>query len=132
MRLVGTLATVLIVTGCAPMATDGAADGQGTARRCFTPAEARLIKLQPSDGAYVRVRSGEALLLTGEAACLSTPDRAEVVVRAVGLAGSDICLGDPAHLDLRSHAAILRTCNVQVARVVPQSEISRLPARQSP
>ena len=132
MRLIGTLAALLIVSGCAPTEAGAPGMADSSARRCFSPSDIRLIKLEPGDGAYVRARSGEALLLTGPAACLDVAQDASIGVRAVGLSTSDICLGDPAHLDIRSHAQVLRTCNVTVARVVPQSEIARLPGRQSP
>lgn len=132
MRLVGTLATLLVVTGCAPMGTDASLDSESSVRRCFSPSDTRLIAFAPGDGVYVRTRTGEALQLTGPAACLDVTNDASVGLRALGLDGSDVCLGDPAHLDVRSHAAILRTCNVRVARVVPQSEISQLPNRRGP
>ncbi len=132
MRLAGTLAALLVVSGCAP--TDaGAPQTAGTsARRCFSSSDMRLIKFEPGAGVYVRARTGEALLLTGPAACLDVATEASIGVRAFGLDTSDVCLGDPAHLDIRSHAAILRTCDVTVSRVVPQSEIARLSGRQSP
>ena len=132
MRLVGTLATLLIVTGCAPIRADGPTDSGTSARRCFTPGDARLIKLDPGSGVYVRTRSGEALQLTGSAACLDVSDDPSIGIRAVGPANADLCIGDRAHLDIRSHASILRTCDVEVLRVVPQDEIARLPDRQSP
>lgn len=132
MRLVGTLATLLLVTGCAPMGAEAPLGAEPSARRCFTPSEARLIKLEPGSGAYVRTRGGEAVLLTGPAACLDVPGEVSIGLRPVGLETADVCIGDPAHLDIRSHATILRTCNVEVARVVPQSEIAQLEGRQSP
>jgi hypothetical protein len=132
MRLVGTLASLLLITGCAPTAVDAPLNADASARRCFTPSETRLIKFAPGDGVYVRTRSGEALQLTGGAACLDVANDASIGLRAVGLDGADVCIGDPAHLDIRSHAAILRTCNVRVARVVPQSEIVQLPGRRGP
>ncbi|HZW15039.1 MAG TPA: hypothetical protein VFF66_02170 [Brevundimonas sp.] len=132
MRLVGTLATLLIIGGCAPVGAESTLDAGSSSRRCFAPGEARLIKLDPASGAYVRTRSGEALQLTGSAACLDVSDEPSIGIRAVGPANADLCLGDRAHLDIRSHASILRTCDVEVARVVPQSEIARLPDRQSP
>jgi len=132
MRLIGTFAALLVVSGCAPTGADAPGTAGVSARRCFSSSDIRLIKFEPGDGAYVRTRTGEALLLTGPAACLDVTYEASVGVRAVGLATSDICLGDPAHLDVRSHAQALRTCNVTVARVVPQSEIARLSGRQSP
>ena len=131
MRLVGTLATLLLVTGCAPNGLEASAGAEPSARRCFAPSDARLIKLDAS-GAYVRTRSGEAVFLTGPAACLSVSDEPGIALRAVGSQNADVCIGDRAHLDIRSHAAILRTCDVEVTRVVPQSEIARLPARESP
>jgi len=132
MRLVGTLTTLLIVTGCAPIGADAPSDSVSSARRCFTPGDARLIKLDPASGAYVRTRSGEAVLLTGPAACLDVSGDPGIGLRAVGPENADVCIGDRVHLDIRSHSAILRTCDVEVARVVPQSEIARLPDRQSP
>lgn len=132
MRLVGTLATLLIGAGCAPMGAEAPLGAESSTRRCFTPSDARLIKLDPASGVYVRTRSGEAVLLTGPAACLNVSDDPGIGLRAAGPENADLCIGDRAHLDIRSHAAILRTCDVQVARVVPQSEIARLPDRQSP
>lgn len=132
MRLVGTLATLLIVTGCAPTGADAPLNAEASVRRCFSPSETRLIAFSPGDGVYVRTRTGEALQLTGPAACLDVTNDASIGMRALGLDGSDVCLGDPAHLDIRSHATILRTCNVRVARVVPQSEIVQLPNRRGP
>lgn len=132
MRLVGTLATLLFVTGCAPVGSEAPTGAPSGARRCFSAGEARLIKLDPGAGAYVRVDSGEALLLTGPAACLGRSGEVSIGLRPVGPENADVCIGDPAHLDIRSHATLLRTCNVQVARVVPQSEIARLSGRQSP
>ena len=114
------------------MGTGAPLDAEPSARRCFTPSEARLIKLDPGSGAYIRTRSGPAVLVTGPAACLDVSDEPSIDLRAVGPDGADVCIGDPAHLDIRSHATILRTCNVEVARIVPQSEIARLPDRQSP
>jgi hypothetical protein len=132
MRLVGTLATVLILAGCVPAGADRSFSGATSARRCFSPTETRLIKFQPGEGAYVRARTGEALLLTGPAACLDVTEEASIGLRARGLEGSDVCIGDRAHLDIRSHAAIFRTCDVRVSRVAPQSEIAQLADRQSP
>jgi hypothetical protein len=132
MRSVGTLATLLLVTGCAPRGAEASLGAETSARRCFTPNEARLIKLDPASGVYVRTRSGEAVQLTGPAACLDVSDDPSIGLRAVGPENADLCIGDRAQLDIRSHAAILRTCDVEVARVVPQSEIARLPGRQSP
>lgn len=132
MRLVGTLATLLLMTGCAPTGAEAPLGAETSARRCFTPSEARLIKFEPGSGVYVRTRSGEAVLLTGPAACLDVSDNPSIGLRAMGLENADVCIGDRAHLDISSHAAILRTCNVEVARVVPQSEIARLEGRQSP
>lgn len=132
MRLFATFATLLAISGCAPNGTGAPPGAETAARRCFSSSDIRLIKFQPGDGVYVRARTGEALLLTGSAACLDVKNDASIGLRAVGADGADVCLGDPAHLDIRSHAAILRTCNVQVSRVVPQSEIDRLSGRQSP
>lgn len=132
MRLVGTLATLLLVAGCAPMGAEAPLGAETSARRCFTPNEARLIKLDPGSGVYIRTRSGEAIQLTGPAACLDVSDDPAISLRAVGPENADVCIGDRAHLDIRSHAVGLRTCDVEVARVVPQSEIARLPDRQSP
>ena len=132
MRLVGTLGTLLIIAGCAPVDPGAPSGAEPSARRCFSPSEIRLIKFEPDGGVYVRTRTGEALHLTGPAACLEADNNVGVGLRAVGLDGSDVCIGDPAHLDIRSHETILRTCNVRVARVVPQSEISRLDDRRSP
>ncbi len=132
MRLFPAFATVLAITGCAPTGTGAPPGAEASARRCFSSSDIRLIKFEPGDGVYVRARTGEALLLTGSAACLDVTNDASIGVRAIGLDSADVCLGDPAHLDIRSHAAILRTCNVQVSRVVPQTEISRLSGRQSP
>ena len=130
MRLVGTFATLLILAGCAPVGTDAPLTAETSARRCFSPSEIRLIAFNPGDGVYVRSRSGQALQLTGAAACLDVANDASIGLRAIGLDGSDVCIGDPAHLDIRSHATILRTCNVQIARVVSQSEINQLPDRR--
>ncbi|MCS6622781.1 hypothetical protein N0B44_07660 [Roseibacterium beibuensis] len=91
-----------------------------------------MIKFQPGDGVYVRTRTGEALQFTGPAACLDVTHEARIGLRAVGLDQADICIGDRAHLDVTSHAAGSRTCNVRLSRVVPQSEIARLADRQSP
>lgn len=132
MRLVGTLATLLLITGCAPMGAEAQLGADTSARRCFTPSEARLIKFEPGTGAYVRTRSGEAVLLTGSSACLDFSGEASIGLRAIGAENADVCIGDPAHLDIRSHSAVLRTCNVEIARTVPQSEIARLEGRQSP
>jgi hypothetical protein len=132
MRLVGTLATLLIVTGCAPVGADAPLNAEASARRCFSPSDTRLIAFAPGDGVYVRTRTGQALQLSGPAACLDVANDASIGLRAVGADGADVCLGDPAHLDIRSHATILRTCNVRVDRVVSQSEIAQLPDRQSP
>lgn len=132
MRLVGTLAALLLVAGCAPMGADAPLEANASARRCFTPTEARLIKFEPGAGVYVRTRSGEALQLTGPAACLDAPGDPAISLRAVGPEGADICIGDPAHLHIRGHAVTERTCNVEVARVVPSGEIARLADRQSP
>lgn len=132
MRLVGTLAALLVIAGCAPMGADASLEGEAPARRCFSPTDTRLIKFEPGVGAYVRARTGEALLLTGPAACLDVTQEASIGLRARGLDTADVCLGDPAHLDIRSHATILRTCNVVVSRVAPQSEIAQLSGRQSP
>ncbi len=132
MRLVGTLATLLLIAGCAPMDPGGPSNAGTSARRCFSPSEIRLIKFEPGDGVYVRTRTGEALQLTGPAACLDATSDTSIGLRAVGLEGADVCLGDPAHLDIRSHATILRTCNVRVDRVVPQSEIVQLSGRRGP
>lgn len=132
MRLFATFATLLAICGCAPTGPATPPGAEASARRCFSPSGVRLIKFQPGDGVYVRARTGEALLLTGSAACLDVTNDASIGLRAFGLDSADVCLGDPTHLDIRSHAAILRTCNVQVARVVPQTEIDRLSGRQSP
>ena len=132
MRLVGILATLLITSGCAPTAPDGALNAEASSRRCFSPSETRLIKFEPGDGAYVRTRTGEALQLSGPAACLDVTNDASIGLRAVGLDQSDVCIGDPAHLDIRSHATPLRTCNVRLARIVPQSEIVQLEDRRGP
>ena len=130
MRLVGTFATVFILAGCAPVGTDAPLTADTSSRRCFSPSETRLIAFKPGDGVYVRSRTGQALQLTGAAACLDVANDASIGLRAVGLDSSDVCIGDPAHLDIRSHSTILRTCNVQIARVVSQSEINRLPDRR--
>lgn len=132
MRLVGTLAALLVITGCAPMEAQGPLNAEPSARRCFSPTEIRLIKFAPDDGVYVRTRTGEALLLTGSAACLGDTNNVSIGLRAFGLESADVCIGDPAHLDIRSHATVLRTCNVRIARVVPQSEIVQLPDRRGP
>lgn len=132
MRLIATCAAALAICGCAPTGPGTTPGVETSARRCFSPSDIRLIKFQPGDGVYVRARTGEALLLTGSAACLDVTNDASIGLRALGLPSADVCLGDPAHLDIRSHAAILRTCNVTVSRVVPQSEIARLSGRQSP
>lgn len=132
MRQFATLATLLAICGCAPTGTGAPPGAEASARRCFSPSDMRVIKFQAGDGVYVRARTGEALLLTGSAACLDVTNEASIGVRAIGLDSADVCLGDPAHLDIRSHAALLRTCNVQVSRVVPQAEIDRLSGRQSP
>ena len=132
MRLVGILATVLITSGCAPTAADGPLNAEASSRRCFSPSETRLIKFEPGDGVYVRTRTGEGLLLTGPAACLDVTNDASIGMRAVGLEGSNVCIGDPGHLDIRSHATPLRTCNIRLARIVPQSEIVRLEDRRGP
>ena len=114
------------------MGAEAQLGAEASARRCFTPSEARLIKFEPGAGAYVRTRSGEAVLLTGPSACLDGSGEASIGLRAVGAENADVCIGDPAHLDIRSHSTVLRTCNVEVARVVPQREIAQLEDRQSP
>jgi len=132
MRLVGPLATLLVITGCAPVDGGAPSSAAASARRCFSPSEIRLIKFEPDDGVYVRTRTGEALQLTGPAACLDAASDSTVGLRALGLDGAEVCIGDPATLDIRSHATILRTCNVHVDRVVPQSEIVQLSGRRGP
>jgi len=54
MRLVGIPATLLLVAGCAPMGADAPLEANASARRCFTPTEARLIKFEPGSGVYVQ------------------------------------------------------------------------------
>jgi hypothetical protein len=129
MRPYGLFASLLLVAGCAPMADGGDA---ASARRCFPSAGAQLIKLDPGSGAYLRVRSGEALEFTGDAACLNPSGDPTVTLRPLGPDNADVCLGDAAHLDIRSHAVPLRSCNVRLARVVPRAEIERMPDRESP
>ncbi|MBF0664389.1 MAG: hypothetical protein IR159_02390, partial [Brevundimonas sp.] len=118
------MAALLVISGCAPTGAGAPPGAEASARRCFSSSGIRLIKFEPGDGVYVRTRTGEALQLTGPAACLDVTNDASIGLRAFGLDGADICLGDPAHLDIRSHAAILRTCNVEVSRTVPQAEVA--------
>ncbi|MBW8304738.1 MAG: hypothetical protein K0M78_12555, partial [Brevundimonas sp.] len=75
------------------MGADPSSNAGPSARRCFSPTEIRLIKFEPGVGAYVRARTGEALLLTGPAACLDVTHEASIGLRARGLETSDVCLG---------------------------------------
>lgn len=131
MRPTAVFVSILMLSGCAPMA-ESPQGGQASVRRCFSPEGARLIKLDPAAGAYVRTRSGQSLELTGLAACLDAPGDPGIALVALGPDDADVCLGDSARLRIRSQAAVERTCDVRVARVVPQDEIARMSGRQIP
>lgn len=133
MRLVGLFATsLLVISGCAPTEVSGPPGSEST-RRCVSSVSMRLIAFEPGR-VYVRSRTGQALELTGEDACLSHTGNGVINVRP-GLVGpntGNICVGEGARLEIAAPAIGRRTCNVQVARIVPESEIQALPSRRSP
>lgn len=137
MRLVG-LVPLILLFGCAPTqagdATSGpeASDQESSGRRCHSPVSTRLIAVEPGR-VYIRTRTGQALELTGEDVCLTGAQHGAVSLRpAVGPRTANVCIGDQAVLGVVSHGTGRRSCNVQVARVVPNEEIDQLERRRSP
>ena len=128
MRLPVLLAPVLALAACAPMDGTGA---DGSTRQCFSPVGVSIVSLT-ADGAYLRARSGQALMFSGDAGCLAAPGDPAVTHRALGDERSNLCLGDSARLDLRGQAVVGRTCNVRLVRVVSEDEVRALPHREGP
>ncbi len=131
MRIAGSLVCFVLVAGFAPAPVAAPSGADNEPRRCFASSDIRLIKFQPGSGAFVRTRSGQTLELTGSGPCLDVNDDPRVGLRPLGLDGGDFCVGDSVRLDISSRASIQRTCNVRVARVVPESEVARIPGRRS-
>lgn len=130
MRLPILLAPALMLTACAPIEGSTGAEASSS-RQCFSPVGIRLVALGP-DGAYLRARTGEAVLMSGDAGCLTAPGDPAITLRPLGDERSDVCLGDSARLDLRGQAVIERTCNVRLVRVVSEDEVRALPHREGP
>lgn len=130
MRVAGSLACLILLAGFAPMKMEGQSSAREAPRRCFASTDLRLVKFEPGSGVVVRTRSGQALELSGPGPCLDVTDNPRIGLRPLGLDGADVCIGDSARLDIRSQASIERTCNVRVARIVPESEIARIPDRR--
>lgn len=134
MRRLGLIAPLAILLGCAPTQAGGAPPSQeeSSGRRCHSPVSTRLIAVEPGR-VYIRTRTGQALELTGEDVCIGSAQHGAVSLRpAVGPRTANVCIGDQALLGIVSHGSGRRSCNVQVARVVPNAEIDELERRRSP
>ena len=134
MRRLALIAPVLFLVGYAPIQAGGSAAPaqESSGRRCHSPVSTRLIAVEPGR-VYIRTRTGQALELTGEDVCLQGARHGAVSLRpAVGPRTANICLGDRAVLGVVSHGTGRRSCNVELARVVPNAEIDELERRRSP
>ena len=131
MRLAGSLACLVLLTGFAPIEAGAPPEDAASAHRCFASTDARLVKFEAGSGVYIRARTGQVLELAGPGPCLDVTDEPRIGLRPMGLPGADICVGDALRLDISSHASIRRTCNVRVGRVVPDGEVAGISGRRS-
>ncbi len=132
-RTAAAVTALVLTSGFAPVPVPAAPQTAADARRCFPSEQAYLIR-RPDAGVpvYVRVRTGQTLEISTDAACVDAPGLPNVSVRPFGPEGASLCLGDDVHLDVSAPSVIARTCAASVVRVVPEQEVAGIPGRVRP
>lgn len=128
-------ALALAVVSCAPTAdtVETADGGARPERQCFSVEQVRNFREGETGLLYIRAARDEVFELNTAGGCLDLNVATSLAITAdPPLAGSRVCTGDWARINLPGSSAPMAACRARVVRVLTPEQVAALPSRHRP